>query len=190
MMGMSRLLPARPPAGTFSWAGALGPVALPAEVVEQVQWTAQTLAREWELQGMVGMDFLLDGAAQVCVVDVNPRLVASAPLYSGHFARGYVHAHMEACAGHGLSDPQPPQDGMVRGLQVIYAPTRLRMMPGMQWPEGVSDLPQAGEAFEAGDPVCTVAARGMREEEVRTRLDHIRRQVLSALEPHEQKERT
>lgn len=149
-MGMSRLLPARPPAGTFSWAGALGPVALPAEVVEQVQWTAQTLAREWELQGMVGMDFLLDGAAQICVVDVNPRLVASAPLYSGRFARGYVHAHMEACAGHGLPDPQPPQDGMVRGLQVIYAPTRLRMMPGMQWPEGVSDLPQVGKPSRQG----------------------------------------
>ena len=184
MVGASRLLARREPGDAFGWSGAVAPVQLPARATEQVQWAVQALAREWDLLGLGGMDFLMDRNANICVVDVNPRLTATAELYPQRFARGYVRAHVETCiAGRPMGLSESDATGM-RGIRVVYASAHSCVVASdAPWSAEVRDRPQTGEVFAPGDPVCTVSGCARQESQLRARLDRAVCGALSRLGP-------
>lgn len=177
LVGTAQALPA--PDGAYSWAGAIADAALPAAIGEQVQWTAQTLTEKWDLRGMLGIDFV-QNAETFHVIDINPRLTASAPLYAPRFAQGYVAAHLAACRGDPLPHLRPTT--ACRGMQVVYTPSALRVPDLLQWPAEAQDRPTPGSAIAAGEPVCTLTVEAATAPAVQARLEILTKHILTTLE--------
>ncbi|MCA9086239.1 MAG: ATP-grasp domain-containing protein [Planctomycetaceae bacterium] len=72
----------------FQFCGNLGPMELPHSVIDQLMNAAQTIVNAASLQGLFGIDFVLNHG-QTSVIEVNPRLTASHELHE--WARGDSH---------------------------------------------------------------------------------------------------
>ena len=163
----------------YVYAGAIGPVALPPQAAQQLGRALRLLAAEFVLQGLGSIDFVLEPDGQLQLLEVNPRPPATLALY-----RGSIAAHVDACLHGTLPAAQPP--GAVDGHQVVWAPRALQLdEPGAarlaRWP-GCHDLPVAGTRFAAGDPLCTLSARGADAAGVRAALAASRAALLQSLE--------
>ena len=186
VVGISRLLPSGREDAPYAWGGAIGPVGVLPEVSEQVQWAAQTLARDLDLLGLCGIDFIVDSNEEMQLVDLNPRLVATCELYADRFISDYMSAHIETCltgSPDGHLAPAAGREEGVRGMQVIYAPCPIADAAGWEWPTGAADLPGAGVSIDAGQPLCTVRGQYRDAGEAQTCLQDLGRQVLAHLQP-------
>lgn len=149
--------PPAPPSWRFS--GAIGPVPLPAAARAQLRPACDALVAALGLRGLCSVDFLLDGQ-QVWLLEVNPRLPATLALYPQ--ARP-ISAHLALC---GLTDgrtPLPPEalpEQGQRAFAVVSAPRQggcdAALALALAHTPGCADLPHAGQAWQAGEPVCTV----------------------------------
>jgi predicted ATP-grasp superfamily ATP-dependent carboligase len=163
----------------YAFCGVIGPVELAAGVAQHVADAVARLTRSFELRGWCGLDFLLDGD-DVAVLEVNPRPPASLSLYGG---QGAMNAQIEACL---RGDVQVFAAGEVGGIEVVYARRSLRVGPegarALAEDPHVHDLPAAGASFTAGDPVCSLSARGRSADEVKALLSARRDAWLNKLE--------
>ena len=187
IVGISRLLPAEGAASPYAWGGAVGPVRLSKQAFDQVQCIVQTVARELELLGLCGIDFIMDHKDNVQVIDLNPRLTATCELYRDRFASGYLQAHLDACTT-GRADAHvmaasDATDGM-RGLGVVYAPGLAYAGADFAWPDAIADRPNGTAAVEAGQPLCTVHGRYADFTEACSGLQALRDQVLARFAVH------
>jgi uncharacterized protein len=162
VLGFNRLR-VRPVAGhAFVFCGAVGPVALPAEVSARVVSAVRAITAEFALRGLCSLDFLLDGA-QVELLEVNPRPPASMALYPGLPLMTW---HLRACRGGEL--PAPASHRSVAGHRTVFARRRIALdaAGARQLVEAgdVHDLPAAGTRFAPGDPVCSLSTEITRGE--------------------------
>ena len=172
------------------YCGAVGPVALRAEVAERVGDVVGALAAAFALRGAGSLDFLLDGD-RLSVLEVNPRLPASIALYRGGApggaGQGVIAAHLGACL-HGVLPP--PSAGaastLVHGTEIVFAPHAFwlnqRIADRLAMRADCHDLPMAAAHFEAGAPLCSVSASGAGVEPVRASLRRSRAEVYELLE--------
>lgn len=162
--------------------GAIGPLRLPVEVDAALRDAITRLAAHFALRGLASLDFLLDGA-QWTLLEINPRPSASMALYAD---RPLMSAHLAACRGdapvavEGAGDP-----GTTRGHEVVFArqafclsPAQAAMLAGAG---DCHDLPAAGTAFAAGDPVCSIGALGNNADAVAAALAARRQALRDAL---------
>ena len=169
----------------FVYCGVVGPVALPGDAARQAGAAVREIAAEFGLRGLASLDFLLDGDA-ISVLEVNPRPPASMALYGPNL----FEAHRRACVGGdwraGLA---PPADAVahavVRGVETVFAPRSLRLDAATA--RAIAALPDchdwpAAARFEAGDPLCSVAAAGSGAEAVHALLAQRRQAVHRLLE--------
>ena len=162
----------------YVYCGAIGPVALPPLAAQQLGRALRLLAAGFVLQGLGSIDFVLDADGQVQLLEVNPRPPSSMALY-----RGTLAAHVDACL-HGTL-PDAPLAREVGGHEVLWAPHALALDEAAAarlsaWP-GCHDLPAAGSRFAAGEPLCTLSARGASAAAVREALDTARTALLHSL---------
>ena len=187
VVGVSRLLPAAGAASAYAWGGAVGPVQLPAKAFDQVQWAVETSARELELLGICGIDFIMDQRNAMHIVDLNPRLTATCELHRDRFARGYMQAHLDVCMA-GRADAHalaaPDAHGGVRGLGVVYAPGLTYAGADFAWPDEAADRPNGMAAVESGQPLCTVHGRYADVRAACAGLQSLRNQVLAGFAAH------
>ena len=184
LVGTSRLLPAEGAASPYAWGGAVGPVRLPAQAHDQVQWVAETLAQEFELRGICGVDFIIDQRNDMQIIDLNPRLTATCELYRDRFANGYLQAHLDACTAGRMdahASAAPDAVGSVHGMAVVYAPGLTYAGKDFAWPDAAADRPNGMAAVEAGQPLCTVRGRYADFAAARAGLQALRDQVLARL---------
>jgi uncharacterized protein len=157
LLGINRQIMQRTAQHPFVYAGVVGPVAVPPGVVPQIEHIAQHLATTLRWRGLVSLDFLLDGDA-VQVLELNPRPPASLVLYPGALA-----AHVAVCRG-GRVPANPWRVDGVRGQRIVLAPCAVRLNADIaqQLAESlhVHDLPQPGQEFKVGDPLCSVQVHG------------------------------
>lgn len=159
------------------WCGNIGPVALPVGVEQLVRRVGNILKWKIGLQGIYGLDFLVDGEDRPWITEVNPRYPASAellewatlnPLLWQH-ARcfGYTEHPLPGWAGADLS-------GQVLGKAILYAEQDGMIAPAVNsWLADVSpwrfptvsDLPAPGTIVSAGQPLCTVFAHAARADQ-------------------------
>ena len=163
----------------YVYCGAIGPVNLPPQAAQQSGRALRLIAAEFVLQGLGSVDFMLDADGQVQVLEVNPRPPATLALY-----RGSIAAHVDACLHGTLPEAAPP--GPVSGHEVVWAPRAMQIDNACaerlaRWP-GCHDLPAAGARFAAGDPLCSLSARGASAAAVRQALDGARAALLQSLE--------
>jgi len=157
VLGFNRMLVRRFGARAFVHAGCIGPLALSRRAAEAVEQHVAALTREFELQGLASLDFLLDGEA-VSLLEVNARPSASIALHG----EGLVRAHVEACLRGVLPPPRAALEG-VAGQAIVYARRAFALGEAaaarLAATDHCHDLPHAGTRFAIGDPVCSVDAR-------------------------------
>ena len=190
LLGINELI-VQPLAGRpFVYCGAVGPVPVTAAVAQQVAAAVQSVAAEFALRGLCSLDFMLD-AAQIKVLEVNPRPPASMALYTAlPLMRWHVRACLEGelpATGASAIDPAPlPDPRRVRGHRIVFARRSLEVTePAVHAFDGapdVHDLPICGARFEPGDPLCSVSAAAADAAQARALLDERARQWLSTLE--------
>lgn len=175
VLGINRQWTDGDAAHPFRFGGIAGPLPEPGLRAE-LQAIADTLAPRFVLRGLASIDFLLhDGHAEV--LEINARPPASLALYPGA-----LRAHLEACAGRLPAAPAPT--GRVRGVACVYARRALRVgeaqAAALAATPGVHDLPHAGTAVGAGEPLCSLSAEGASAEAVMHELGR-RREALHTM---------
>lgn len=178
LLGINRQLLAPAPGRPYRFGGLIGPLPWSGVLQTRLQGIADRLVSHFDLRGLCGIDLLqiadplLDEGDTLQVLEVNPRLPGSLALYGG--AGGLMRAHVEACRharlprGDALSALRSPLvDGEVSGFEVVYlrAPWQLDELPwhrlhALAASLGLQDLPAFPLRLEAGQPLCTVSARG------------------------------
>lgn len=166
--------------------GVVGPVPVPASVAHRVESALQFVTERFALRGLGSLDFLLDGD-EVLVLEVNARPPASFTLYESEGEGGsLIAAHLDACREGRLPPLPQAEHHPVRGLEVVYARRALtldaRAAANMAQMPDCHDRPLAGSRFAAGDPLCSLSARGASAQEVETTLAAAAEELLSSLE--------
>ncbi|MBS0445368.1 MAG: ATP-grasp domain-containing protein [Proteobacteria bacterium] len=182
VLGFNEMIVRATGARPFVHAGTIGPVDLPASAARRIVRAVRVLAREFELRGLGSVDFMLDGE-RTWVLEVNPRPSAS---IAHHARRPLVTAHLEACRDGVLPDwPLVPAPA-VEGSEIVVAPHDCTLGDAVarQLADDprVHDVSCAGTRFAAGDPVCSIEARGASAADVRTGLDAARKTIEKILE--------
>lgn len=189
VIGFNRLLSRSFGRRPFVYCGAIGPVAMPPRAAAAVESAVDRLVDAGGLVGLASLDLLLDGD-RVSVLECNPRPPATLELHDDRLPGGLMRAHWEACTASRLPDRAAlaPVGGAqaVRGSRIVYARRSFLLGPApAAWlaaQADVRDRPAAGQHFDAGDPVCSVFARGVDAPAVEDMLRQRRRALLDHLE--------
>jgi uncharacterized protein len=133
------------------------------ELFESACALAASIAREFALRGVCGIDFIARGAVPYAI-EVNPRPTASMELverasgrsiWLAHIAGfGAAHAHSLAASQHASS--------VAHGKAVLYARRPVVLGDTDRWlaDDDVRDIPSPGERIARGSPICTIFASG------------------------------
>lgn len=167
---------AQDPATTdFRYAGSLGPLTLPTDAARQLTRLGTTLARELGLVGLFGVDVILAprwdaSRAEVRLLEVNPRYTASVELLERAYDVPLLAWHAAAVTAGQLSDERLTTGPRGWGKAIVRAPAAVQVSRDTAaawldaalagpWPD-MADIPRAGTALAARDPVLTVFATG------------------------------
>lgn len=179
LLGATRQLIGEPWTGAtgFRYAGSLGPLPISHELEVSLQNLGDILAEEFQLVGLFGVDFVLDGDI-ARPIEVNPRYTASVEVLERATGLCAIQWHVLTCR-----DGKLPRRSEIRltadrlhGKAILFASERLsvsrelserllRENAGRQWPH-VADIPVAGSCIEPGWPVATVFGSGDSEDTV------------------------
>ncbi len=165
--------------GEFVYGGAVSiPKAdLSKDMVEEIQGAIKKLAIKFKLRGLASLDMIVT-EDQWYFLELNPRPSATFELHEGKSS--FLFAHYKAFEGQHLPLRSLTLDGKYMAHFVIYAKHEFSVPNKFDWPNWVRDIPESREAFEPGDPVCTVYASARDSERART-LVNIRHQKLSSI---------
>ncbi len=179
----------------FLYAGSIGAIDVSEVVYERLSSVGEFLAKEFELQGLFGVDFVLAGE-QVWLLEVNPRYTASMELIEHATGMSMVGVHYHACGSGVLPDrrvwPDFAKYVPLWGKRICYAPRQLTVSAELrEWidhknaaadrPQFV-DLPRVGSVIEAAAPLLTLFATGGDEREVERALDRTAKSLLARLQ--------
>ncbi len=164
----------------FQYCGSIGPVnCCPQQ--HELGRIGNVLAREFELLGVFGIDWILDAADRIWLIEINPRITASAEIFElAGLQPGIVELHLQSArnpSAFGLGDrsgcfgkailfsnhasavtvDQPLLDVLIDQYTRGNGPT-------------LADIPCLGTLISPGGPMLTVFARGGCESEVRSAL--------------------
>jgi predicted ATP-grasp superfamily ATP-dependent carboligase len=171
----------------FQYAGSIGPLVLDESRLAAVARCGNVLAEQFELVGLFGVDFLLDGE-RVWPLEVNPRYTASVEIIERATGVDAISAHAAAYGGLPISDcgfrisrpPSAPRPSSVHGKAILFAKhdlvvsepfaaMALAEASRQPWPM-LADISSAATLIEAGRPVLTVFADGATDAEVEIHL--------------------
>jgi predicted ATP-grasp superfamily ATP-dependent carboligase len=178
-------------AGRFAYAGSVGPLPLAPGLRAAFEKIGQTLARDFGLCGLLGVDAVL-ADERVWPVEINPRYPASAEVLEWSLATSLVGWHVMACREGKLPPPvewserqfakrihYARADVMASQRFVEHAQSR---NAGRRWP-AVADIPATATRFQAGQPVVTVLVDGANRAEVLERLAAAENELADELKP-------
>ena len=146
------------PSQPYRYGGATGPLTLDEDLEARLIDTCLTLAREFDLKGIVSFDFLIDNGEPL-LIEINARPGATLDVFDD--AQGTLFAaHIAACTGENpariLQDQwQPPAARAVAYLYAGQAPVTVNFA---DWPDWVMDRPAPGTRIAAQNPIATVLA--------------------------------
>jgi predicted ATP-grasp superfamily ATP-dependent carboligase len=107
------------------------------------------------LTGLCSAD-VIRGDGGYHLVEINPRPGATLDVFDSAEAP-LLKAHIDACRGKPFRVPR--FDDCMATL-IIYASRPVERFPKIAWPDWTADRQPHGSTLAAGDPVCTVFARG------------------------------
>jgi predicted ATP-grasp superfamily ATP-dependent carboligase len=104
------------------------------------------------LVGLNSLDFIISDLDRLLILEVNPRVSASAELINN--TATLFKQHLDACLGQ-LPRPQSPLDQSFASLFYHYAMSDLIIPDSILWPAECHDLPTSGQIIKQGEPICT-----------------------------------
>ena len=122
---------------------------------------ARCVSSTFGLVGVNGIDFIARDRS-VYPIEVNPRWCSSVEVAERAFGTTFFPFHVAACAG-----ALPPFDCAAAlertdavGKAIVYARQPVSVGDTSRWLDDLSvrDVPQSGERFRAGHPICSVFA--------------------------------
>jgi predicted ATP-grasp superfamily ATP-dependent carboligase len=185
LLGVTRQIIGEPwlRAHGFQYAGSIGPWPVAEATRATLVRLGNVLSAQFELAGLFGVDFVLDGE-QVWTVEVNPRYTASVEIVERCTPVMAIAAHVAACDGlasdieragapardesncHGKATLFATRDVVISQEFADYSIAESLLSP---WPM-LGDVPAAGTPIENGRPVLTIFASGTNAAEVEQRL--------------------
>jgi predicted ATP-grasp superfamily ATP-dependent carboligase len=181
MLGASRQLIGAEWTGAtgYHYAGSIGPLELTPSQDATFRRIGDSLAHEFGLVGLFGVDAILDAQGEIWPLEVNPRYTASVEILERATGARAIAAHLEACL-HGRLSALPAPSGAFSGKAILYArrtiavsddfPTyAAKRNAGRMFPE-IGDVPHAGQTIRARHPVATALADGASLADVESQL--------------------
>tara|TARA_R110001606_G_scaffold346892_2_gene495867 strand:+ start:7084 stop:8202 length:1119 start_codon:yes stop_codon:yes gene_type:complete len=104
------------------------------------------------LVGLNSLDFIISDKNELSILEINPRVSASAELNKN--IATLFQQHLDACLGQ-LPSPKSPLNTSRASLFYHYATSNFIIPENMLWPTECHDLPSAGIMIKQGDPICT-----------------------------------
>ncbi len=158
----------------FAWCGGIAPRPISSELSAGLAELGDLLVGKFGLRGLFGVDLALDRDT-FRVLEVNPRYPASAEL----FELAHRTSLLPPIAGGDESSAiNPPVSPRCVGKLVLYTPYDVVAPDWSAWarrrsPRSVvpiRDIPVPGSTIPAGQPVCSVLAKGPDVESCQRRL--------------------
>ena len=134
----------------YRFAGAVGNIALQANIQALFQQAAQKLTHALNLHGICSLDAILEGD-KLWILELNPRLSATFNLYPN-----LLPVHIQGCAGD-LKTFERQQD-ISNAQLIVYADEIVCVPKDKKWPAWVADIPPPNSVIAVGMPICTVLA--------------------------------
>mgnify|MGYP002082591409 FL=1 len=146
------------PSAPYRYGGATGPLTIEEELEARLIDTCLTLAREFNLIGIVSFDFLVN-AGEPLLIEINPRPGATLDVFDDSSGTLFA-AHIAACVGENPAallqrQWQPPQ---ARSVAYLYAAAQPLTVNSINWPDWAMDRPAPGTRVAAQNPIATVCA--------------------------------
>jgi predicted ATP-grasp superfamily ATP-dependent carboligase len=165
----------------FQYCGSIGQLPVSDAVRSTVEQIGQVLTEEFELTGLFGVDFVLDGD-NVWIIEVNPRYTASVEIceratgidaITAHVA-GISHVPVQRLIASSVASPLTHGKATLfakRDIEIspIFADMSLAEALRTPWPK-LADISPAGTRVEAGRPILTVFVEGRDVNDVEQRL--------------------
>lgn len=179
----------------FQFVGAITPSLVTYEIRPAMAAAAEVVARHCGLRGLFGIDTVFgrpDGAAYrkitraVFPVEINPRYTASVEVVE----RALNHSAFTAGSSPRPTDPPAPpappapQARGFHGKAFVYAKADSRVRADLRdlaGPGEIADLPDVGAAIVAGQPICTVLAAGVTQDECLAQLREMAARVFACV---------
>lgn len=156
VLGFSAQWSCPEPHRPFRYGGAVRPADVPPGTAAAIASAVEAIVADVPLVGLNSADFLVDGDA-FWLMEVNPRPGATLDIFEP--AGGSLFAlHVAACGGE--LPAVPPRMDDASAAAIAYADQNIASLAPLDWPDWTADRPHSGLAVTAGDPLCTVLARG------------------------------
>jgi predicted ATP-grasp superfamily ATP-dependent carboligase len=168
----------------FHWCGNIGPIPICAFLQERLQALGEALVREFGLQGLFGVDFILRDD-QPWPVEINPRYTGAVEVLEYASGQAFL-GEPSALRGRRIRSPMVgkailfaerdfrfPDDGP--WMEVLRAPQPIEQLPAF------ADIPAAGSWIEDGQPVLTMFTQANTVEQCREQLRMIAQDLQKRL---------
>jgi predicted ATP-grasp superfamily ATP-dependent carboligase len=155
VIGFSRQWTSPAPGAPYRYGGAVRLRRVEREDSAAIAGWLDGLARRAGLVGLCSADFIRNGDGYH-LVEINPRPGATLDIFDSS-AAPLMEAHLRAARGEAYAVPSF-DDAMAS--MIAYATAPVANFPDIAWPDWTADHQSPGTRLVAGDPVCTVFARG------------------------------
>ncbi|WP_287097995.1 ATP-grasp domain-containing protein [Mesorhizobium sp.] len=155
IVGFSQQWASPAPSAPYRYGGAVRLRRFDRRQAAMIRRWLSALARRAGLVGLCSAD-LIRGPDGYKLIEINPRPGATLDIFDDADAP-LIEAHLRAATGRAYRLPRFI-DSMAS--MVTYAATPIARFPSVAWPEWTADHQSPGTGLIAGDPVCTIFARG------------------------------
>jgi predicted ATP-grasp superfamily ATP-dependent carboligase len=155
VVGFSRQWASPAPAAPYRYGGAVRLRRFDRGQAAVIEGWLSGLSRRARLVGLCSADFIR-GPDGFRLMEINPRPGATLDIFDDTNAP-LMKAHLDAASGRPYRLPRFA-DSMAS--MIVYASAPIERFPALAWPDWTADHQSPGTSLIAGDPVCTVFARG------------------------------
>jgi predicted ATP-grasp superfamily ATP-dependent carboligase len=164
----------------WRYGGAVRPADLSQAASASMTHAVDLVVSEFHLKGLGSADFIL-GEDGPLLLEINPRPGATLDIFDSD-TNPLLPLHLDAVLEAKL--PRGPLEfADAAASAIVYAPERLRIPPGVAWPEWACDIPNPAELIDKNRPICTVWARAATKQGARRLAQDRINEILAVLRP-------
>lgn len=123
------------------------------QLQDDLETAVSALVAQTGLKGFNSLDFIVDRADRLFILEINPRISASVELLQ---QQNWFEWHLAACNGEWPQIGSETAEPRFRQLQYLFAEQDLQIMAEPVWPEACHDLPVGGSLISESMPICTL----------------------------------